>query len=527
MSFPYDTPSPAPPRFRRGGPPLRQDRVVLVLFGVGLLVTVGFALGIALGVRGDDITILALAMLTFYLACIPLSVDQGRLPAYRHIFMSLLAVVFILYYVIPALVIFIPAERPIDVAGLGLSAVTDPDVIDGQMVVLVGLITLLVTYALPLGRNLGARLPVPVWEWPPRVALIAGTGMVGLGWSITVGSVLGLIPRELGTGVIGTLGVAETYANVLLTYLAVRYRMRAAIVVVVLNCVAGGAIGLLTSGKERALIGPAMVALTWIIMTRRIRARWVLGGILAIVLIYPVSGFIRGARSQGVPMMQLIGSPFKTLGMVATFVGNASPAEYFGDGLSSTAIRTDGLGVTSVLVRDTPSRSPFQNGSTVALFFVSFVPRALWPGKPNIQLGKWIASTYGAGKSIEEASYIAPTQIGEWYINFGVWGVMLGMFLIGLIVRICQESLLQGRGTAASMLVTSVFLYLLTRKFQGSVAGAYSEIVFTITPILLTHFAFRFAGIAYRIDPGAGEIGPSRSAPLQGAPGPEPRFRTT
>jgi len=527
MNFPYEAHQAAPPAFDRRGPPLRQDRVVLVLFGLFLLVSLGFVVGLALGVHGDDVTILALAMLTFFLASIPLSIDQGRPPMYRHVFMSLLSVVFILYYVIPALVIFIPAEIPVDAAGLGMSALIDPDVIDGQVVVLVGLVTLLVTYALPLGRTIGSRLPVPEYDWPPRVALIIGTAMVGFGWSITAGRVIGFIPRELGTGVIGTLAGAEIYANVLLTYVALRYRMRFAILVIVLNCLFGGTVGLITSGKERALIGPAMVVLTWILMTRKIRARWVLGGILAVALIYPASQFIRTARGNGIPLAQLLGRPLNTLGMVSSFVADTPPSEYLLQGLGSTAARTDGLGVTSVLVRDTPGLAEFQHGRTLVLFFVAFVPRALWPEKPMIQLGKWVASTYGAGKSIEEASYIAPTQIGEWYINFGVFGVMLGMFLIGIIVRITQESLLQGPGTAPSMLMASVFLYLLTRKFQASVAGAYSEIVFTIAPILLTHYAFRFLGIARRIDPAIGRRGGASAPALGSAASREPGFTTT
>ena len=128
----------------------------------------------------------------------------------------LLAVIFIVYYVIPALVIFIPAELPIDAAGLGTSALTDPDIAVGQLVVLVALVTLLVTYSLPLGRRIGSRLPQPQYDWPPRIALVVGALMMGMGWSIRAGRLVGLIPLELGSGVICTLaGRTDPGATVL------------------------------------------------------------------------------------------------------------------------------------------------------------------------------------------------------------------------------------------------------------------------------------------------------------------------
>lgn len=485
-------PLPTPP------PPLpegaRPDRAFLLLFGLAILAAMAFVLGVALGCRGNDVVILALAMLTFLLAAVPLAIDQGRPYPERHIFISLLAVVFIMYFGIPALVIYIPAKGPIDASGLATSAVTSRDVIYGQFVVLVALVTLLVTYSLPHGRAMARRLPTPVYDWPARTSFLIALGMMLMGWTMHTARAVGLIPAELGSGVIGTIAGAEVYANVLLTFVVLRHRSRLAVAVIVVNCVFSALVGLVTSGKERMLIAPAMVVVTWILMTRRIRATWVIAGLLAIILIYPASQFVRLSRAQGYGVGHLVSNPGETILAVVDFVTNSDPRVYFLEGFQSTATRIDGLGVVSVIARDTPSMSPYQKGWTLGLFFVAFIPRVLWPEKPNIQLGKWIANTYGAGRGIEAESYFAPTQIGEYYLNFGLIGVIGGMFLIGTIVRITQESLLRGPGTAPSILAASVLLYLLTRKFQGSVAGTYSQIVFTLTPILMTHVAFRFLG---------------------------------
>ena len=77
---------------------VRPDRVVLMLFGLMLLAVMFFVIGVAFGVRGDDITILALAMVTAMLSAVPLAIDQGRPYPERQVFMSLLAAIFILYF---------------------------------------------------------------------------------------------------------------------------------------------------------------------------------------------------------------------------------------------------------------------------------------------------------------------------------------------------------------------------------------------------------------------------------------------
>ena len=44
-----------------------------------------------------------------------------------------------------------------------------------------------------------------------------------------------------------------------------------------------------------------------------------------------------------------------------------------------TAMRLDGLGILSVIVRDAGHRVPYQDGRTLAYIPMSYVPRLLWP----------------------------------------------------------------------------------------------------------------------------------------------------
>ncbi|MGQ9765707.1 MAG: hypothetical protein ACUVRI_12660 [Armatimonadota bacterium] len=81
----------------------------------------------------------------------------------------------------------------------------------------------------------------------------------------------------------------------------------------------------------------------------------------------------------------------------------------------------------------------FQRGRTLWPAFVWFVPRALWPGKPVASIGGWYATTVlGWSPGGGEAAVTLP---GDFYLNFGIPGVLVGMFLYGLVLRIPYEYL--------------------------------------------------------------------------------------
>jgi hypothetical protein len=227
-----------------------------------------------------------------------------------------------------------------------------------------------------------------------------------------------------------------------------------------------------------------MVVLTTIVWNRRIRLRWFALGLLALVLLYPTSEFFRKVIlvDYTLTAADALQDPNATLTRVSDFVGSSRVGEYFTEGLLSTGARLDGLGVTSVIVRDTPGVSPFQNGGTLWLFFAAFVPRAFWPSKPEITIGQFITDTYGSGPLIE--SNTGPTQIGDYFLNFGTPGVIVGMALLGILLRLTHDLLLGDRKpTAVAMLAAVVVLYQLSIRFEGNVAAQYSGTVFALIPI--------------------------------------------
>jgi hypothetical protein len=77
----------------------------------------------------------------------------------------------------------------------------------------------------------------------------------------------------------------------------------------------------------------------------------------------------------------------------------------------------------------------YLGGETLALLPAALIPRALWPNKPSVTQGAWFTFYLGSAASPDAATTsIGMTATGELYWNFGVFGVVIGMFLIGLAI---------------------------------------------------------------------------------------------
>lgn len=78
-------------------------------------------------------------------------------------------------------------------------------------------------------------------------------------------------------------------------------------------------------------------------------------------------------------------------------------------------------------------------GKMFWLLLVAFVPRFIYPNKPDIAMGMWFTDNYWrdwiavlkAGEGTQGTGFMLP---GDFYMNFGIVGVPFGMFLVGLVI---------------------------------------------------------------------------------------------
>jgi hypothetical protein len=84
------------------------------------------------------------------------------------------------------------------------------------------------------------------------------------------------------------------------------------------------------------------------------------------------------------------------------------------------------------LVEDV-ARNGFQNGDTMKYAAYAFIPRVLWPNKPNVSRGAWFSTYLGFASEEQGASSTGITAPGELYWNFGLPGILAGMCFIGIM----------------------------------------------------------------------------------------------
>ncbi len=88
---------------------------------------------------------------------------------------------------------------------------------------------------------------------------------------------------------------------------------------------------------------------------------------------------------------------------------------------------------TAFLIQEV-DRKGFRYGETMKYATYAFIPRILWPQKPNVSRGGWFTAYLGAAPSAAESTTSTGiSAVGELYWNFGVPGVIAGMLGIGIL----------------------------------------------------------------------------------------------
>ena len=86
-----------------------------------------------------------------------------------------------------------------------------------------------------------------------------------------------------------------------------------------------------------------------------------------------------------------------------------------------------------VVVDLSPKYVPYWEGYSYKILATKFIPRIFWENKPSDILGNVFGKRYKIlNESDTNTSWNMPI-LNEFYVNFGIIGVLMGMFLLGLI----------------------------------------------------------------------------------------------
>jgi hypothetical protein len=314
-------------------------------------------------------------------------------------------------------------------------SVEDEDIARALACASLGLTCLLAGYSLA-GRWLRNR----VRPWSPGWQIRSGN-LELLGWMSVAAGYAGAIVTKLGVVSFSQItGIFSTLGFFLLLTLALEKRMSILARIVVLLLLVPFVL-LHDTGFRTGQLAGIVTTLCWIsliFLRTHGRVSWplILAAVVFFLVFQPVKFYVRAASwGEG-----------RDLSLRETITAYADGfRQYYGTSKEMLAGASDSFGgsftrinhliVTAAIIRDTPSPIPFLYGRSYLPLLTKPIPRFLWPGKPQERFGNYWAQRYGfVGENDSTTSFNLP-WLPEMFMNFGWSGVIIIMFLVGVVYR--------------------------------------------------------------------------------------------
>ena len=137
-----------------------------------------------------------------------------------------------------------------------------------------------------------------------------------------------------------------------------------------------------------------------------------------------------------------------------------------------------------VLFDVVPERHDFLLGSEMIVYsLVLLIPRAIFPGKPEPAVHDIVALGFGDQAAINGVAYPA---IGEYYIEFGLFGVAVFMAIFGAVCRHLKQCYLANENKSLALMAYSVtFPSLMSFVIRGYFPQLFSMMLFMLAPLLV------------------------------------------
>ncbi|MDP6175813.1 MAG: hypothetical protein QGF09_16750, partial [Rhodospirillales bacterium] len=154
--------------------------------------------------------------------------------------------------------------------------------------------------------------------------------------------------------------------------------------------------------------------------------------ILGLLAVYGTSTAIRHSAKPGLEKLSKAADgfiEFVSTGKIKTAPGTAE----FGR-LGSLTKRMSHIWVFNAVDNKSPDPVPYWRGKTYRPLFTSFIPRVIYPDKPEERSGGGFGRRYGFLDQHQAKTSLNLPWVTEMLANFGPLGVVLGMGLAGMFL---------------------------------------------------------------------------------------------
>jgi oligosaccharide repeat unit polymerase len=154
----------------------------------------------------------------------------------------------------------------------------------------------------------------------------------------------------------------------------------------------------------------------------------------------------------------------------------------------STSLHFSEFDAFILAYRDAGDRFPFREGKDFINGLLAWIPRKFYPKKETYCMGGWFRRVYEP----EKVNGWPATTIGSWYVNFGIFGIVFGSILSGVIASLFDASY---RIVKKSYWQAAIAPSLAFLMFDGGVdTGFVQNIVTVIMPLYLLSLVLGMTG---------------------------------
>jgi len=345
-------------------------------------------------------------------------------------------------------------------------------------------------------------------DWSERSMIIAGGTLwivcTWMTWRFKVNIVVSNLSHDVSKG-LGGLNSWQAGAFILAimlqplgiliaTYAQCKFKRFYMTPVLVAMVVFQLLMGFVTDVKADALTGAIIVLVTKVLADGRIPKSWLLAFIAFTAIAFPVLQANRAVRG-------VTGADHNDAAQdIGQTIHNAIEAskekKSESDREQTFFERLSLVGSVETIVTRTGKGVDFQHGYTLTPLLTTFIPRTIWPTKPDVQTGRVMNKEFQISPVAD--TFISPSHLGELYWNFGWIGVIVGMISIGsLLGYLGGRFNFENTVTLTQLMVVLVTVRLLIIGFEGTIAVQYTVWMRSMLAIGLLHLMLAKT-IAYR-----------------------------
>lgn len=352
----------------------------------------------------------------------------------------------------------------------------------GEIAILVGAMIFISGYMLVSEMFTGrATKEVFVRDWSENSRVVLGLTFWAIGYFITLRWQLGVADvfsndNKLSnsfTGVIIHFRILQPLGVIILIYHYLVVKSRFTLVVIAIVMASDFVLGFIGDSKELAVRDLLFYLVSVVLLRERIPFYQTIVFVFIAAITFSVFGAYRLAvHAKHESRVEAINNIDKHIGSISREDGSISDRlsygmEYFSDRIN---LKTS----VEMIIARTDKDIAFQNGRTIEPLLYIFIPRFIWPDKPNSSMaGQVFNQEFKISAS--KRTFISTSQVGELYWNFGWSGIVVGMALIGGVMgAIALLMRLDINATLPRFLFILMTVYLLCLRSETAISEVFS-----------------------------------------------------